>query len=39
MIDRVVTMILSNPRADRLVLNVMVAWLVVLVARQLVGGI
>ena len=39
--DRVIEAIFSSPRADKLVLKVMVAWLVVLVvvqAKQCLGG-
>jgi len=33
--DQLIKTILSNPKADRLVLRVMVAWLVALVAVQI----
>ena len=39
--DRVITIIFSTPRADRLVVRIMVGWLVLLVAvqaKQLLGG-
>ena len=35
MMDRMVDLILSTPRADRLVVRIMVGWLVVLVLRQM----
>ena len=35
MMDRMVEAIFSSPRADKLVLRIMVGWLVVLVLRQM----